>query len=57
MANPMQNKWVCNECYTREPDLMSWGPLQLKEFREMQAAFTLPCTAHAADYDSRYKVG
>ena len=34
MANPMQNKWVCDECYTREPD-PSWEPLQLKEFREM----------------------
>ena len=40
MANPMQNKWVCDACYTREPD-QSWEPLQLKEFCEMQAAFTL----------------
>ena len=28
-------------CYTCEPD-PSWEPLQLEEFREMQAAFTLP---------------
>ena len=41
MANPMQGKWVCDACYTCMPDL-SWEPLQLKEFREMQAAFTLP---------------
>ena len=41
MANPMQSKWVCDTCYTRTPN-QSWEPLQLKEFREMQAAFTLP---------------
>ena len=41
MANPMQNKWVCDKCYTHEPDL-SWEPLQLREFREMQATFMLP---------------
>ena len=40
MANPMQNKWVCGECYTCEPN-PHWEPLQLKEFREMQATFTL----------------
>ena len=40
MANPMQGKWVCDACCTRAPD-PNWGPLQLKEFREMQAAFTL----------------
>ena len=38
MASPMQSKWVCDKCYTREPD-QSWEPLQLKEFREMHAAF------------------
>ena len=41
MANPMQNKWVCDECYMCVPNL-SWEPLQLKEFHEMQAVFTLP---------------
>ena len=41
MANPMQGKWVCNACYTHAPNL-SWEPLQLKEFRKMQAAFMLP---------------
>ena len=41
MANPMQNKWVCDTCYTQVPD-PNWEHLQLKEFREMQAAFMLP---------------
>ena len=41
MANPMQGKWVCDACYTRVPN-PNWEPLQLKEFREMRAAFTLP---------------
>ena len=25
MDNPMQNKWVCDKCYTCEPD-QSWEP-------------------------------
>ena len=41
MANPVQNKWVCDVCYTHMPD-QDWEPFQLQEFREMQAAFTLP---------------
>ena len=55
MANPMQNKWVCDMCYTHVPD-QSWEPLQLKEFCKMQAV-AHASVAHAASYSSsRYNI-